>query len=130
MLVGYGVKPGATTRRPRKAAGRARASRCPRRAGRLQRGAGQHAAPLAAVPSRRPPPRRHISRGRRHPRLAGPPGGLRQQRRAVLAKPPVRKLAKDLGIDLSRLSGTGPGGSITRDDVQSARARPGHGRAR
>ncbi len=37
-----------------------------------------------------------------------------------LAKPPVRKLAKDLGIDLSRLSGTGPGGSITRDDVQSA----------
>jgi pyruvate dehydrogenase E2 component (dihydrolipoamide acetyltransferase) len=39
---------------------------------------------------------------------------------AVLAKPPVRKLAKDLGIDLSGLSGTGPGGSITRDDVQSA----------
>jgi pyruvate dehydrogenase E2 component (dihydrolipoamide acetyltransferase) len=38
----------------------------------------------------------------------------------VLAKPPVRKLAKDLGIDLSLLSGTGPGGSITRDDVQSA----------
>jgi pyruvate dehydrogenase E2 component (dihydrolipoamide acetyltransferase) len=39
---------------------------------------------------------------------------------AVLAKPPVRKLARDLGIDLSRLSGTGPGGSITRDDVQAA----------
>ena len=32
----------------------------------------------------------------------------------------MRKLAKDLGIDLSRLSGTGPSGSITRDDVQSA----------
>jgi 2-oxoisovalerate dehydrogenase E2 component (dihydrolipoyl transacylase) len=38
----------------------------------------------------------------------------------VLAKPPVRKLAKDLGIDLSGLSGTGPNGSITRDDVQTA----------
>jgi len=38
----------------------------------------------------------------------------------VLAKPPVRKLAKDLGIDLSQLSGTGPGGSVTRDDVQAA----------
>jgi len=38
----------------------------------------------------------------------------------ALAKPPVRKLAKDLGVDLSGLSGTGPGGSITRDDVQSA----------
>jgi pyruvate dehydrogenase E2 component (dihydrolipoamide acetyltransferase) len=38
----------------------------------------------------------------------------------VLAKPPVRKLAKDLGVDLSRVSGTGPSGSITRDDVQAA----------
>jgi pyruvate dehydrogenase E2 component (dihydrolipoamide acetyltransferase) len=38
----------------------------------------------------------------------------------VLAKPPVRKLAKDLGVDLAALTGTGPGGVITRDDVQSA----------
>jgi pyruvate dehydrogenase E2 component (dihydrolipoamide acetyltransferase) len=38
----------------------------------------------------------------------------------VLAKPPVRKLAKDLGVDLAGLAGTGPGGSITRDDVQTA----------
>ncbi|WP_344891163.1 dihydrolipoamide acetyltransferase family protein, partial [Nonomuraea antimicrobica] len=40
----------------------------------------------------------------------------------VLAKPPVRKLAKDLGVDLSTLTGTGPQGSITRDDVQAAAA--------
>ncbi len=38
----------------------------------------------------------------------------------VLAKPPVRKLARDLGVDLSKLTGTGPNGSITRDDVQQA----------
>ena len=38
----------------------------------------------------------------------------------VLAKPPVRKLARDLGVDLSGLAGTGPAGSITRDDVQAA----------
>ncbi|MET0999017.1 MAG: dihydrolipoamide acetyltransferase family protein, partial [Marmoricola sp.] len=38
----------------------------------------------------------------------------------VLAKPPVRKLAKDLGVDLGRLTGSGPQGSITREDVQSA----------
>ncbi|MBD3923718.1 2-oxo acid dehydrogenase subunit E2 [Nocardioides cavernae] len=38
----------------------------------------------------------------------------------ALAKPPVRKLAKDLGVDLSALTGSGPSGSITRDDVQSA----------
>src|SRR5439155_15541886 len=41
-----------------------------------------------------------------------------------LAKPPVRKLAKDLGIDLYALSGTGPDGSITREDVEQALAKP------
>jgi 2-oxoisovalerate dehydrogenase E2 component (dihydrolipoyl transacylase) len=39
---------------------------------------------------------------------------------AVLAKPPVRKLAKDLGVDLASLVGSGPGGVITRDDVIAA----------
>ena len=37
--------------------------------------------------------------------------------RRVLAKPPVRKLAKDLGIDLASLTPTGPGGIVTREDV-------------
>jgi pyruvate dehydrogenase E2 component (dihydrolipoamide acetyltransferase) len=37
----------------------------------------------------------------------------------VLAKPPVRKLAKDLGIDLAKVTATGPGGVITRDDVEA-----------
>ncbi|WP_344981402.1 dihydrolipoamide acetyltransferase family protein, partial [Streptosporangium fragile] len=39
---------------------------------------------------------------------------------AVAAKPPVRKLARDLGVDLTALTGTGPHGSITRDDVHAA----------
>jgi 2-oxoisovalerate dehydrogenase E2 component (dihydrolipoyl transacylase) len=39
---------------------------------------------------------------------------------AVLAKPPVRKLAKDLGVDLATLVGSGPGGVISRDDVLAA----------
>ncbi|MGY1642177.1 dihydrolipoamide acetyltransferase family protein [Geodermatophilus sp. SYSU D00703] len=39
-----------------------------------------------------------------------------------LAKPPVRKLAKDLGVDLTTLSGSGDGGVITRADVQAAAA--------
>jgi 2-oxoisovalerate dehydrogenase E2 component (dihydrolipoyl transacylase) len=38
----------------------------------------------------------------------------------ALAKPPVRKLAKDLGVDLTSLSGSGDGGVITREDVESA----------
>jgi pyruvate dehydrogenase E2 component (dihydrolipoamide acetyltransferase) len=33
--------------------------------------------------------------------------------------PPVRKLAKDLGVDLAQVAGTGPNGLITREDVQA-----------
>jgi len=40
----------------------------------------------------------------------------------VLAKPPVRKLAKDLGVDIATLIATGPNGTISRDDVQKAAA--------
>jgi pyruvate dehydrogenase E2 component (dihydrolipoamide acetyltransferase) len=37
----------------------------------------------------------------------------------VLAKPPVRKLAKDLGVDLRDVAPSGPGGVVTRADVQA-----------
>jgi pyruvate dehydrogenase E2 component (dihydrolipoamide acetyltransferase) len=37
-----------------------------------------------------------------------------------LAKPPVRKLAKDLGVDLAAVTPTGPDGIITREDVHAA----------
>ena len=40
------------------------------------------------------------------------PGGL--------ATPPVRKLARELGVDLTSLIGSGPEGSVTRDDVHAA----------
>ena len=36
---------------------------------------------------------------------------------AVMAKPPIRKLAKDLGVDLASVTGTGMHGEITREDV-------------
>ncbi|MFE0099324.1 dihydrolipoamide acetyltransferase family protein [Streptomyces sp. NPDC059009] len=39
-----------------------------------------------------------------------------------LAKPPVRKLAKDLGVDLATVTPTGPDGIITREDVHAATA--------
>ncbi|WP_225637013.1 dihydrolipoamide acetyltransferase family protein [Streptomyces solaniscabiei] len=38
----------------------------------------------------------------------------------VLAKPPVRKLAKDLGVDLTRVVPSGPQGIILRADVHAA----------
>jgi len=37
----------------------------------------------------------------------------------ALAKPPVRKLAKDLGLDLSQVPGSGKGGIVTRADLES-----------
>jgi pyruvate dehydrogenase E2 component (dihydrolipoamide acetyltransferase) len=43
---------------------------------------------------------------------------------AVRATPPVRKMAKDLGVDLAAVTGTGPNGRITRDDVETAAAAP------
>jgi pyruvate dehydrogenase E2 component (dihydrolipoamide acetyltransferase) len=76
VLVGYGVKPGATRRRSRKEP------------------TGSH------------PPRRENS--------------------MTLAKPPVRKMAKDLGVDLSGIVGSGPAGSITREDVRAATGSVGH----
>jgi 2-oxoisovalerate dehydrogenase E2 component (dihydrolipoyl transacylase) len=42
----------------------------------------------------------------------------------VLAKPPVRRLAKELGVDLAVLQGTGPNGTITRADVEALAAAP------
>ncbi len=38
----------------------------------------------------------------------------------VLAKPPVRKLAKDLGLDLATIAPTGPHGTVSRADVEAA----------
>ena len=89
VLVGYGVKVAATTRRRRKTA------------------------PAQAVPpvsSKSVTPTTSVTPGS---------GGSRNGHRS-LAKPPVRKLARNLGVDLSRLSGTGPQGSITRDDIERA----------
>ena len=37
----------------------------------------------------------------------------------ALAKPPVRKLAKDRGIDLSQVAGSGEGGIVTRADIEA-----------
>ncbi|GAA4771920.1 dihydrolipoamide acetyltransferase family protein [Streptomyces sanyensis] len=45
-----------------------------------------------------------------------------EDRPRPLAKPPVRKLAKDLGIDLATVTPTGPDGIITREDVHAAAA--------
>jgi pyruvate dehydrogenase E2 component (dihydrolipoamide acetyltransferase) len=45
-------------------------------------------------------------------RIAAPAEG------AVLAPPAVRKLARELGVDLAQVRGSGPGGRISADDVE------------
>ena len=93
VLVGYGVKQTEAKRRPRlsDAAPTALAATAAPAAS----SAVAPSAPAAVAPVARK-------------------GGAR-----ALAKPPVRKLAKDLGIDLGQVAGTGPGGIISRADVES-----------
>ncbi|MEO3828304.1 dihydrolipoamide acetyltransferase family protein, partial [Actinomadura sp. B10D3] len=100
VLVGYGVKEGATRRRPRKAAN----------------GTASAAGPAAPPP---PPPAPAPAPAPERPTAPRPrPGGDG----LPLAKPPVRKMAKDLGVDLTTITGSGPQGSITREDVLAAQA--------
>ena len=43
---------------------------------------------------------------------------------AAAAAPAVRKLARELGVDIYSIVGTGPGGRVTKEDVERAAARP------
>ena len=67
--------------------------------------------PAPAAPPPAPPPRKAVA-----PRMeAAPPGRLR-------ISPLARKLAAELGIDASTVRGTGPGGTIRREDIEAAAA--------
>ncbi len=44
---------------------------------------------------------------------------------AAPVKPPIRKLAKDLGVDLARVAPSGPKGEVTRDDVLRSKQQEG-----
>ena len=47
-------------------------------------------------------------------------GVLPEEEEGILATPAVRALAKELGVNLETIKGSGPGGSITKDDVMKA----------
>ncbi|MEU2149896.1 MULTISPECIES: dihydrolipoamide acetyltransferase family protein [Streptomyces albovinaceus subgroup] len=100
VLVGYGVAESSTKRRPRK--GTAAAPEAAAVAAAVQAELNGHGASAPAPAATAP---------------AGAPAGGRP-----LAKPPVRKLAKDLGIDLATVVPTGKDGIITREDVHAAAA--------
>ncbi|WP_327430153.1 dihydrolipoamide acetyltransferase family protein [Streptomyces sp. NBC_01236] len=52
--------------------------------------------------------------------IQGELNGHGHAKQRPLAKPPVRKLAKDLGVDLTTITPSGPDGIITREDVHAA----------
>ncbi|WP_052411329.1 dihydrolipoamide acetyltransferase family protein [Streptomyces sp. NRRL S-118] len=95
VLVGYGVAATSTKRRPRKQP--AAAPEAQPAAAALQGELNGSAGTVTAAPTA--------------PAPAGP---------RPLAKPPVRKLAKDLGVDLATVTPTGPDGIISREDVHAA----------
>ena len=81
--------------------------------------AGRGAGPRPRPPRRprgRPRPRQPPSTGRARP---APAAGV-----APAATPATRRLARELGVDLARVRGTGPGGRISDEDVR--RAAGGH----
>lgn len=105
VLVGYGVTAGATRRRTRKA---------PSPHGTEHPEAGPPGEPVKPV--------RHggLEIGRAaEARFSGGPSADGVH---VLAKPPVRKLARELGVELSTVTPTGVNGSVTREDVKAAAA--------
>ncbi len=92
VLVGYGVSQSATTRRARRTAGAPAAP------------APAPAAPVAPAPVPEPVAAAPVTTSPTH----------------VLAKPLVRKLAKDLGVDLTVIVPARPDGVITREEVERA----------
>lgn len=57
---------------------------------------------------------------------AAPTPAVAVAAREVAASPLARRLAERLGVDLSTVRGSGPGGRITQDDVEAAAAKPAH----
>ena len=119
FLVGYGVKSASLARRPRKTSA----------------GLGKPIGPVtdqvqdsyaADQPVSRPidqatttGPITAEASGGPLPRPGQAPKSHSASKRA-LAKPPVRRLARDLGLDLDLVDGTGPDGTITAEDVLAA----------
>jgi pyruvate dehydrogenase E2 component (dihydrolipoamide acetyltransferase) len=92
------------------------------------------AAPPAAIPSARPappplapaapaPPSHEAARP-----LPSPPPPAPERAAAggerVHATPLARRIAGELGVELTRIAGSGPGGAITADDVRAAAGAP------
>ncbi|WP_426227965.1 dihydrolipoamide acetyltransferase family protein [Pseudarthrobacter sp. DSP2-3-2b1] len=112
-LVGSGPKADAVKRRPRKTAPAAAVSRNSPEVEPVQ----PHSLAEVSGPQEAGPVQDETVDTR--PTLGGTITGLVNR---VLAKPPVRKIARDLGIDLADVVATGSRGEVTREDLVSYQA--------
>ena len=113
-LVGYGPRTAGTTRRPRKGAATPTSH-----AGEV----AQEQLQGAFTPGTGPEQIEDVDEDTAEDTAAGNGAGHGAGRGGkVLAKPPVRKLAKDLNVDLATITPSGPHGRITRADVEAATA--------
>jgi pyruvate dehydrogenase E2 component (dihydrolipoamide acetyltransferase) len=103
VLIGYG-----TTAAP------------PRSARRGRRRAAASASPASAPPASAPPARPAAAAGPAAVPPAAPVPPPDRYRRVAVVSPLVRKEARDAGLDLASLAGTGPAGVISRQDVRQA----------
>jgi pyruvate dehydrogenase E2 component (dihydrolipoamide acetyltransferase) len=71
----------------------------------------------------------NISAGRPQPQQAAPPSPppvAASNVTAAPAAPSVRRLAREIGVDVTQVPGTGPGGRITQEDVKEFAKRVMH----
>jgi 2-oxoisovalerate dehydrogenase E2 component (dihydrolipoyl transacylase) len=111
VLVGYGPRTTEAKRRPRKSAAAEGTSRAAAQVG------VQNA--FTTQPMETPEVRAAEAEPAAPAETVDVPVARLGAQASVLAKPPVRKLAKDLGVDLDEVTPTGPNGTITRSDVQA-----------
>ncbi|MCW6160036.1 MAG: 2-oxo acid dehydrogenase subunit E2 [Candidatus Micrarchaeales archaeon] len=72
--------------------------------------------PAQAAAQQKQPPAAQTTAQQQSQPLPQQPTALKE----IIATPAVRKLARDMNLDISRITGTGPGGRILENDVRSA----------
>ena len=75
---------------------------------------------LGGAPTPTPPPLRTERAELTH----APPRGPERSFERIRISPSARRLARERGIDISKIRGTGPGGRIVADDVLGASGKP------
>lgn len=117
-LVGYGAMPEAVGRPARKARSWAGASQPAKDNESQPAKAEENEAPKTLPPkgqAGQAPGAEQLERPEQPERAEQPEQPEQHER--PRSTPPVRKLAKDLGVDLTMVAGSGPRGLVTRDDV-------------